>query len=594
MAKLNVNAPFVGLNDYLDDSVLGVKDAKTCINIDLSQGTLRPRPESDREIETTSLVLGMKQFSFENATSNTRTIVVDGTDLKKYDVDAQNVPVVLEAGIGSGLRPATFAMVGKRCYIADGSMFKVTDGDSGVHDPQLPRPAAPTVAVSATDGELDGDYDYKITFYSATWGQESPASDASAAVTANSKRIDLSSIATTTDARLDTGGKVRVYRRKISDGGTVWYYVGEVDEGTTVFVDFVRDEDVNFSRPAPLSFDETLPTMSYVAYHQGVLFAAELRTNKLYFSLPGRAFVIDGFLPIGNDEGDNEPITAIKSYQGSLYIGKSESIWVVTGNDRDSFSVSRIVGSTGIKSHTSVVEAGGLLYFLGRHGFYAFDGTSTPQDVSEPIHDYLNDPYASGDSRDPGNDESVVAEHFEALRAIVVSFPREISGRVFVYFYGNSQRAGRSSWSEWEFRDVLGQKESIRSIAVYSRDGIEELWIGMWSGLIEKITNLDNRNVDAFWKSPELDLGEPNRKKRISEVQFKGRKSPNSLVFCIVNDVPHVWDFSNPNVGTQKVFRTRHSGTNETVNFGVQFLKDSSGDVQMYAVQLNLSLVGRM
>lgn len=84
---------------------------------------------------------------------------------------------------------------------------------------------------------------------------------------------------------------------------------------------------------------------------------------------------------------DNEPIRGLRSFQDNLISFTDRSIYVLTGNGLLSFSWIKADSGHGCAAHNSIIEVGGVLYYMGYDGVYAFGGLAAPQaiKISTPI-----------------------------------------------------------------------------------------------------------------------------------------------------------------------------------------------------------------
>lgn len=76
-----------------------------------------------------------------------------------------------------------------------------------------------------------------------------------------------------------------------------------------------------------------------------------------------------------------------------LAVGRNTGLTLLYGTGPSTFYAQDIPFPDGVSAGRSLVSGSGVLYFLGRMAYYAFDGTSTPQRVSDRIEPWiLNDP----------------------------------------------------------------------------------------------------------------------------------------------------------------------------------------------------------
>lgn len=74
-----------------------------------------------------------------------------------------------------------------------------------------------------------------------------------------------------------------------------------------------------------------------------------------------------------------ERITGGYSTGEVLLVFTDRAIWAFSGDSLDSFSLHRVVTNAGCSSHTSIVGVGGVVYFAGFDGLYAFGGLGAPE-----------------------------------------------------------------------------------------------------------------------------------------------------------------------------------------------------------------------
>jgi hypothetical protein len=160
-------------------------------------------------------------------------------------------------------------------------------------------------------------------------------------------------------------------------------------------------------------------------------------SSRLYFSNPGAPQVWPAANFIDIDTGTGSYISALKSYQGRLYIFKRREIFVLDTPGIPSTWVLRRFARIGCQP-PSLTEYDGVLYWVAHDGAYRFDGT-TIEKVSQPI----NDVFAS---REPdevaqGSCESTIFRDQWVIKFGLGS----LSFRTFCFNTKNEQ------WSEWTF-----------------------------------------------------------------------------------------------------------------------------------------------
>lgn len=76
-----------------------------------------------------------------------------------------------------------------------------------------------------------------------------------------------------------------------------------------------------------------------------------------------------------------------------LAIGRNTGLSLLYGTGPSTFYLQDVPFPDGISAGRAMVSGSGVLYFLGRMAYYSFDGTTTPQRISDKIEPWiLNDP----------------------------------------------------------------------------------------------------------------------------------------------------------------------------------------------------------
>jgi uncharacterized phage protein gp47/JayE len=121
-------------------------------------------------------------------------------------------------------------------------IYFVTSADGTIPNPGIPT--APTAAINVAAGNLNGLYEYEVTFYTA--GGETLPSSLSNAVSPVNQQVDLTAIP------LGGAGTVgrRIYRRK-GGAGDIKRVTEIANNTATTYTDNITDGAVNASSPAP-------------------------------------------------------------------------------------------------------------------------------------------------------------------------------------------------------------------------------------------------------------------------------------------------------------------------------------------------------
>ena len=132
------------------------------------------------------------------------------------------------------------------------------------------------------------------------------------------------------------------------------------------------------------------PNATMVAYHKRMAFAAGNNTNPstLYFTDVGD---IDNWTTalsgnISVETNDGTVIRAIVPGFDALYIAKDDSLWRLSGSDKDTFQLQRMVSNVGTLSHQSVSLIGSDAFFVSSQGdVYLYDGAISVKLMSTKI-----------------------------------------------------------------------------------------------------------------------------------------------------------------------------------------------------------------
>lgn len=175
---------------------------------------------------------------------------------------------------------------------------------------------------------------------------------------------------------------------------------------THIYVDDVVIKDTGFGQIT----DAELEVPSQIVYHKDRLFAVSAaNVNKFQWSeAPGNpTATTDEFgaqiETTSSSQWYNEwkstsfqyvprpyigsPITSIQSFQDSLFIFTQDGKYVFSGYDTGSYTLRESTGFGGAVSRKSVAITKNYMYFVGKDGFYQFDGTNDKKisEVVEPL-----------------------------------------------------------------------------------------------------------------------------------------------------------------------------------------------------------------
>ena len=531
ISTIRFRGPFRGLNLAIDSGFLGILEAEEAENIILDRGTLLKRqgfiegltfdgPEDGR-------ITGI--FDYLKNDGTIITLIASGETLYATTFDAGVwSPVPIAGSLNSGML-ISFTTVNNRVYIANGTSFQVTDGAT-LFPASLPTPTVlPLQDTGVGTASLNGLYDYKFTWYSSTWGQESQAYLPSQFFTeVNSSRRLKFLENVPDDARIT---HQRIYRRKTSAGESDWGFVREIPvtpaAPTPQYIEETIDVNVDPIRTVPKG-TSTLSDFQFTAFQRGVLYLAGSISfpNRLYYTRSNEPFVLQGFLEIGSG-GDNDPITGLHAYQGVLVVFKSSSIWILSGDTKETFAFSKVFSGVGARGHFSIVNVDNLLFFLSDKGFFTFDGSEV-REISEKIKPELFD-------RNQLLDSLCVGVHDYERGQILWAYcgaGSTTANKIAAYYYRNSRAIEDDSWTSWRF-----QNDTLSYLALVSDAGtrIKSLVFGFENGKIGVYggDSDDGNPIPYLWRTGKQTGGLAELKKIWDEVTVQFRPQPVTTLLTL-------------------------------------------------------------
>lgn len=226
------------------------------------------------------------------------------------------------------------------------------------------------------------------------------------------------------------------------------------------------------------------------------------------------------------DADDGDEITAMGVYRDKLIVWKKYKMYVIhyVGGTL-MFQEERISNGIGCLGPGAFMEYAGSLYFIGAYTVYEWSGSGEPTSISDKIQGQWDNMNISiGRCFDVDSDDSnwqiwfAVATGSTTYKNLIFVYdPRFKSWTKFNIICGTigSMNFGTNktyahyplaydSYSE-KIEDAAGEKEGI-------------LLIGTRSGFLCEYGSVDNDDgsaIDAYWISPWLDFGIPDKNKRI-------------------------------------------------------------------------------
>ncbi len=519
-----VRGPFIGVDQTKEIGELSLQEAHDALNAVLDAGILDSRLgyDSGAVAPNGQPIEGTHDY---RQSDGTRIFLLKAGD-QLYRLDG-SVYTAIGSNVLTAGNIAQFISLNNRVYFTHGGTPKVTDGTE-LFDWKIEKPefAPDGSAVGATgSGKLKGTYDYKVVFYSSTWGQESPSSpptnqtdttagvEKTTSVVADDQDIELTNFATSLDTRVD---KYRIYRRKTSAFETDWFFVDEIPSTTTTYTDNSPDNNIDDSDIAPLTFDPEFPEARFVAYNAGTMFVAGIddEPNNVYFS-PVNKTSLGQFFTV------DDRITGLLAFQGELVVFTQSSIWLVSGNSATTLFPRRTIAGRGCLAPFSIVPVDNVIYFLSENGIYSYD-LSRVTEVSRPVKPFWR-------ARNFQRDFNLVGVHDwenSAVWWIYANGTSTESDAMLVHFYRNSAVVGTPSWVPWDIPNaqycglITDPSTNLRQIKIGFEDGRVSTY---GAGSDDNGTEIEWR-----WETGDQDLESPTVKKRWQQLEAELSEQPTS------------------------------------------------------------------
>lgn len=205
-----------------------------------------------------------------------------------------------------------------------------------------------------------------------------------------------------TTAATTTWQQVDIKYTATEDMEKIFFY--STSTASAIYVDEVSIVDTGFGEIT----DPQLEVLSQVVYHKDRLFgvSAANKNKFLWSEAPGNpTATTDPSTGVqspttASSQWYNEwkstsfqyvprpyigsPITSLQSFQDSLFIFTQDGKYVFSGYDTGSYTLRESTGFAGAVSVKSVCITKNYMYFVGKDGFWQFDGTNDVK-ISEPI-----------------------------------------------------------------------------------------------------------------------------------------------------------------------------------------------------------------
>lgn len=484
---------------------VGVVDCSDNLNVHTAFGDLRKRHGMDLYAAAAAVgPVSVMKTAYVNAGQRLYGYAVSGANGTHYVWDSAGA--LLHSYTNAvGYRPHAVS-INNALYIAQGdpSISRKVYWDGSAYTNARLGIVAPTVAPTPTEagaGSIPGGtYSYRYSYYNHRTGTESAPSPAAEVSFAGTKQVQI----VFTPSLDFQAYRTRIYRRLNTIENT-WYMVAETANVDTyidnlALADRTSSSEINVAPSVP-------PTSNIICYHRRRLWYAS-GNNVIWSEVdqPERVYVNENSRTCGGPN-DGDPVTALFSTFTYLIVWKGRSMYVVSGDLPETFSVSRVSDTIGCCARDSVVEINGVLYWASRHGIYRMGEDLNPQLVSDAVYPFFRE-YDQAYLPDLSAAHDPITDHYviTGRRTSTSQFDRQL---VF--------DTRRGVWHRWDLR--------ARSLAAIDFNPLSDarMYVGIGHGTnANRIGRFGGANDTAFndfgdtipwnWTSGRIDGGTLRRK----------------------------------------------------------------------------------
>lgn len=436
-----------------------------------------------------SAVVGIFEFRERNGSSfiSHHLAVSDNGRLDQFDPDTGALTTISASAFTASTTQEflpSFAVAGNRCFIVNGTDAKKYDGTSltqiGIDAPLT----APTITASAVAGLHNGTYEARVTYYNTGSGQESSAGPTSSTASPANKKIDWTSIPVSADPQVD---ERRLYIR--NTGTQSNFYLADVvpNNSATTFTTNVADSSLTELGPDTLENNPPLDGVKFACFHKSRLFLAD--TENLYYSKLDQVESFDPDAFETPNPSDGQAITGLISIFDLLIIFKTNSVYVLVGDDPDTWAIRPIDNTVGCCTSRSIVPTEGVLYWWSEQGPVSWNGgLDKPVLLGPP---YIQQTISPDNLSFDAEDLSKVTGSLDVIEDRIMWAVPQVNQERNTLILPYSHRLSRWESDGWDPMDA-----SCLS-TVDGADGRPFVVLGNYAGQLFHYGNADNDGVEA-------------------------------------------------------------------------------------------------
>jgi len=291
-----------------------------------------------------------------------------------------------------------------------------------------------------------------------------------------------------------------------------------IGEDTTLFTDGLGTNGVyEWTGAGNATLVSGAPDAKYVTYHKRMAFAAGDTSNPSLISFTDVGDISNWTTGLsGNvsvDTTDGSIVRGLEKLADNLYIFTDNSIWRLSGDDKDNFRLKRMVSGIGTLSNFSIVQILGQLFFQSKEGhIYIYDGGFGLERINPKIE-------GTTDSLNKSRLFFAVGEEFDNDYYLSVSSSGAGQNDTVLLF-----DTFNLAWSKF-----LGMNSNAFTVANIS-NGTETLVFGDYGGFVSKHpdgTNDAGTAISDFYQSKQFRFPEMSTEKFLRLLKIYANQAGN-------------------------------------------------------------------
>ena len=263
------------------------------------------------------------------------------------------------------------------------------------------------------------------------------------------------------------------------------------------------------------------PYGDFLTLHRERIWIARMVSSTVYYS---NAFNPTDWTTAGQtgeikiETGDGDRIIGIANLLDDIIIFKQNTMWRVSGDIPSEYSLSQVYAEQGVKYPESICSDGSYCFFAGADGIYQYTGNDAVPVLTDAIKNWWKSLVAgsipSRDIKCTLNDGILHVWNIGSLNGKQISYDVR-KKRITVI----------------KAQTVYDSRNNAVAVAIPSSTPVT--YVVYTDGeYIYRLRKTDLKfgtaNIEAYWITPETDLGSPNASKTLTDMYFTGWGSTNA------------------------------------------------------------------